>query len=264
MITPQPTVDIIVTITRYWALESLFKCLENLICDPLKTNLILYVDSDDPRIINHIEDYTDVCKYKLVKIEFSGKPAPSEIRIKTRRDRIVANHNEIKKLIESDYILEVEDDTIFPENTLQKLLPPIMRADIGFVEGVQAGRWGYKMIGAWRVDNLADPQTILTMPYLKAGDKNTYLENIDAGGFYCYMTKSILFKGAKFGWHDECFGPDVSFGLDLRRQGFKVLIDWSLICGHNVKTTIIYPDEKVCQVRYNKINNEWRLDGHKA
>jgi hypothetical protein len=73
------------------------------------------------------------------------------------------------------------------------------------------------------------------------------------------MTKTALFKGIDSHWHDDCFGPDVCFGLDLRKQGFKNYIDWGLIVGHNDYGTILLPVGELSTVLYNKINGKWTL-----
>jgi hypothetical protein len=231
---------------------------------PDSSELILFVDTDDARVINMVSEYTDDCKFD-VKVCISGNPAPSEVRISQRRDRIVANHEKIKEGISGEYVFGLEDDTIFPPDTLERLYKVIQREDVGFIQGVQVGRWGVRMIGAWRVNNIEDPTKIITYPYVKVDKVGEYLEGIDAGGFYCFMTKASLYKEANFRHEAECLGPDVLFGLDLRRKGYKCLINWSLVCGHNVKNDILYPDEKVRQVEYNKFSDKWVLiNDHKA
>ena len=252
-----PEVSIIVTITRYWALEKLFECLDNLIVD-MDTELILYLDTDDNRVINIVSDYMDGCKYN-VKMSLSGNPAPSEVRIQSRRDRICENHERLKELVSGKYIFEVEDDTIFPANTLKELYRYIQKDNVGFIQGVQVGRWGVRMIGAWKVNNLYDPTKIITYPFTEVNRVGNYVEGIDAGGFYCYMTRADLFKDHKFTWHDDCFGPDVVYGLELKKKGYTNQILWNLICGHNVQNKVLYPNESVRQVEYNKINNKWSL-----
>lgn len=261
MINPQPFISITIPVTRYWALDDLFYCLDNLICDHQKTELIFYLDTNDPRVLSKCSNYTDNSPFTRTFIKESGNPGPSEVRIAARRDRIVATKEAFKSLLspESDYVFGIEDDSLFPPDTLQRLLPAAMRADVGFVEGVQVGRWGVKMIGAWRVNDLDNPTKILSMPAVSVEGKegNRYLENIDAGGFYCYLTKTILYKGATYQWHDECFGADVCYGLDLRRLGYKVLIDWSLVIGHNDHGNVLVPDSRCEQVMFNKINDKW-------
>lgn len=252
-----PEVSIIVTITRHWALEKLFYCLDNLIT-PTETEVILYIDTDDDKVINSVSQYVDNCKFNVNTI-ISGNSSPNEIRIKDRRDRISNNHNDLKKYINGEYVLEFEDDTVFPEDSLVRLLKIIKREDVGFVQGVQVGRWGYRMIGVWKVNNISNPTKIITYPFTKIDKVGDYVEGIDAGGFYCYMTKASLFKEHEFTWHDECFGPDVSYGLSLKNKGFKNYVIWNLLCGHNIGNAILYPDDKVVQIEYNKINDRWIL-----
>lgn len=259
----QPKTSIIIPITRHWALDKLFECLDDLICDTEKTELILYVDTDNNAVRLACYNYCDFStKFTDKKVLISDNPAPSEVRINVRRDRIVEGREKIKELIseDSEYIFGVEDDTIFPADSIKRMLRSIQRKETGFVQGVQVGRWSIKYIGAWRVNDLENPTKILTLPFLNAeGKTDRFLERIDAGGFYCYMTKTKLFKEIKGEWHDDCFGPDVCYGLELRKQGFINYIDWGLICGHNDFGVIIKPDKDTKGVKYNKINNRWIL-----
>lgn len=246
---------IIIPITREWALEDLFSCLDGLDIERSETELILYLDTDNPKIKSKCSKYIENANWSHSMIAESGKPGPTEVRIAWRRDRIVENHEAIKKLIDpkSEYVIGFEDDTLFPADCAKKLLEHIKRPEVGFVEGVQVGRWSYKYIGAWKVDCLLNTHSIESvMP--KDG-----VEEIDAGGFYCFMTKAELYKKVKITWHDECFGPDVCYGLALKKLGYKNYIDWSIICGHNDHGKILIPDSDVVKLKYNK-TDKWRLE----
>lgn len=238
--------------------------------DALKVNRenvdgIFYVDTDDPRVINpcikKTEEYLKTFRRWVCKV--SGNMAPSEVRLLHRRDRIVEAHTKIKELLldDSKYIFGVEDDTLFPEWSVNEMMPVIVRPDCGFIEGVQVGRWSLKYVGAWRVDKLKNPKKILSMPCLDTREKEgRFIEKIDAGGFYCFMTKTELYKKHKFRWEGDCFGPDVVYGLDLRKKGYNCYIDWSLVTGHNDDGLVLWPDEKSAQAVYNKVRGNWEME----
>lgn len=260
----QPKITIIVPITRDWALMSLFAKLNALRCDHANTELILYIDTDSPTIKRECSKYVEEAPFGTTKTAVSGNERPHEVTIYKRRDRIVEGHEAVKDLIsdDSEFVFGVEDDSEFPADSIERLLPVIMRLEVGFVEGVQVGRWNTRYIGAWKVNNIEDPSRIISMPFVDTKDHEggRFIERIDAGGWYCYMTKTALFKGVKARWHDECFGPDVCFGLDLRKQGFINYIDWSLIVGHNDNGNIILPEGNLTSVLYNRINGKWNLE----
>src|SRR5207247_1432698 len=96
-------------------------------------------------------------------------------------------------------------------------------------------------VGAWKADNVYDITNIkscLPLPLYQTGDnfqlkKSPVIEEIDAGGFYCFMTKRDYYIKHEFRpYGRDVFGPDVEFGLSLRREGYKNYIDWSLSCKH--------------------------------
>jgi hypothetical protein len=225
----------------------------------------MYCDTNDPKVRNGCRDYQKRSTFGKTVVKMTDNGPTYEVRIAKRRDRIVQFHKVMQKLLwEFDYVFGVEDDTIFEPEALNKLMEPMSLDDVGFVEGVQVGRWGMKMIGAWKVDDVDNPKTIKTIePLVVDGIKQRnvhHLENIDAGGFYCFVTRGHLYANHNFEWHDECFGPDVLFGIGLRKKGLKCLIDWSVECGHDVKTDVLWPSkEKIEVVEYNKVNEEWKL-----
>ena len=99
MINPQPFISITIPVTRHWALDDLFYCLDNLICDHQKTELIFYLDTNDPRVSSKCSDYTENSPFTRTFIKESGNPGPSEVRIAARRDRIVATKEAFKSLL---------------------------------------------------------------------------------------------------------------------------------------------------------------------
>ena len=259
-------IAIIVPITRAWALHKLFYNLEQLICEPKNVSLFMYIDTNNPEVKRECREYAKTSKFSQVITKISNNGPTYEVRIAKRRDRIVECHQVLQKLLWNmgfDYIFGVEDDTLFGSDTLQKLLEPMSIPDVGYVEGVQVGRWGVKMIGAWLVDDVENPKRIKTIEPLEVNgvkQRNVHhLENIDAGGFYCFVTRADLYLSHKFEWHDDCFGPDVLFGIGMRKKGFKCLIDWRVNCGHDVKTDVLWPsDGKIEVAEYNKVNGEWK------
>jgi hypothetical protein len=159
-----------------------------------------------------------------------------------------------------------EDDTVFNDpQTIQTLVEPFKHlARIGFVEGVQCGRWGTKMIGAWNANSIDRPFCIETLlpPATRRYDV------ITAGGFYGYATNRELYFGHKYYWDDQQpWGPDVNFGFYVRRMGYGCIIDWSLVFGHDDYGKILWPEGKLTKVVYNlniSINKWERQDVESA
>lgn len=261
----QPFVSIIVPITRRWALPKVFKNLDMLYCDLNKTELLFYVDTPDPFILNDCNKYLRGSKYRRHAMIKSGNTRPTDVSVAVRRARIVESKERVKPYLakESEYVFGVEDDTGFRRMSLNRLLDPITALpDVGFVQGVQAGRWDTKIIGAWRANDVSNPtmmETVAFEPKWPDG-RDKYLENIDGGGFYCYITRTELFKKAEYRSDGLCLGPDVTYGLDLKKQGLKCLMDWGLICEHFTEDQTILPGSDCQQLVYNKIGGQWEKE----
>lgn len=96
------------------------------------------------------------------------------------------------------------------------------------VTGVELGRWGLPYVGAWRVDNINDTNSISSAPSRTA---DGVVEEIDASGLYCALIRSDMYQKHQF-YYNNGLGPDVNLGLFLRRNGFKNYIDWSIHVTH--------------------------------
>jgi hypothetical protein len=78
-----------------------------------------------------------------------------EFSINTRRRRIAAIHNELRKLIKAcEYVFLIEDDGVLPADSLSRLLSDYQAHPYaGLIEDVELGRWNLPYVGAWRADN---------------------------------------------------------------------------------------------------------------
>lgn len=158
-----------------------------------------------------------------------------------------------------EYIFCLEDDSLIGEDTLLNLINGYklykwQGVNIGLFSGIQVGRWGIKMVGGWLADDVNDPKCLETIPY----KQELNVEEVDASGFYCFITEARLFREANFCYNE--FGPDINFGLELRRKGYRNFIDRSIIAGHVAYPGVLVPDNDCKVVKYLKINNEWKLN----
>lgn len=251
-----PVITIFCAFTRYWAVERWLENLSALKHDPKLTNLAVIIDIDDVRILRALSLFAEQKGYRNFVYRINEDWEPNEVRIAVRRQRIAEVKNQSKDLInkcDGDIIICFEDDTVFDKLDLWRLIEPIEHSpEIGFVQGVQCGRWGVKMIGAWAADNPHDPQHIQTLLPKDPNGLSPY-EDIDAGGWYGYATRKSLYVNCDYYTSpSQPWGPDVNFGLWLRSRGLRCLIDWSSIFGHNDHNVILYPDSDIAQISYNK------------
>lgn len=253
----QPVITVFCPFTRTWAIERWIGNLTDQNYDKSLINLVFIIDCDEPSISYKLNKMANDFAYRSIKLAMNVDNNPNEARISIRRQRIVDVREQSKAMIAKTdglYVIGLEDDTVFPPDTITKLLLPLLTSQkVGFVEGVQCGRWGVKMIGAWKSDNPKDPTYIETL-LPKQG-----LEQIDGGGLYGYATLRHSYLEANIGWNGEVWGPDVNYGLWLRNQGYDVLIDWSLIFQHNDFNQLLDPTVDLSQICYTKdiITNTW-------
>lgn len=235
--------------TRHWAVDKWLENLANVEHDPALTNLCIIVDGDQQLIANKIKKFAESRNYRSFYYKVNEHWHPNEVRLGIRRARVAEIHNQSKDLIiktDGKIIIGFEDDTMFDRlKSFDRLIQPlgdiIDGEVIGFVEGVQMGRWGANMIGAWLADNINNPKTIETM----LPSENKDYQEITGGGWYGYATYREPYLNCEYYTSTaEPWGPDVNYGFWLRRNGYRCLIDWQTVFGHRDYNKVAYPDDE--------------------
>ncbi len=172
----------------------------------------------------------------------------------------------------SEYVFLIEDDGILPPDALSRLLADYLAHPYaGFIEGVELGRHGLPYVGAWRADDVYEPTKIesairSTAQIVDGGMRpvgsvpDTVVEEIDAGGLYCTLTKYDRYIKHEFKPFENCsLGPDFDWGIALRRLGFKNFIDWSVAIEHcKPDGTSIHPrSTNSVQMRFVREGSSW-------
>lgn len=263
----QPVITIFCAFTRRWAVEDWLINLAGVQHDPAQTNLCIIVDCDEPYIANEVKKFAEERNYRSFHVKINSDWHPNETRLAIRRMRVADVHNQSKDLIaltDGEVIIGLEDDTLFDRlESFNRLYDPLIQnTNIGFVEGVQVGRWGANMIGAWRANKVPNPTEIKT---LLPGQG---YEEITGGGWYGYATRRHLYLYCEYYTSSaQPWGPDVNFGLWLRQQGYSCLVDWETVFGHRDFNMTLYPDDpkvRLSQIVYNKnvTTGKWERTDH--
>jgi len=258
-------ITILLPVSRLYRFSDVIKQIATLERGDNEISILLI--SDNP-LITH-ERFRDCIKlYNISELRSyfveTRLPPLSEMNVPARRERIALIFNLAKSYIfkDSDLVFCIEDDTIIKSDYLLKLVNLYQglsssNIPLGLISGVQVGRAGIRMLGLWKCDNPLDVQTLETLDWSK---DNRGIEEIDASGFYCFVTSKKCFCDIKYKWGD--FGPDVYFGLDLRRKGYVNFVDWDLITGHRTQAETIYPNnckmEKIKFLR-DKKDSKFRM-----
>ena len=229
-------VTIILPVSRDDFLVRVISGLELLDCNPKTTNILCIVDGSDELYVKTRNLIADTKFNNRLTVRSSSPTEAPRINIQERRRRICAIHNQARQLISQDglldYVFLCEDDTTFKPDTLKKLLDAaISKSAIGFIEGVELGRWGTPYVGAWLADDIYNTKKITSVDN-EYREGNRSVESIDAGGFYCALVKASLYKNHFFS-SENGLGPDVNFGLELRRAGYENYVHWGVPCDHH-------------------------------
>lgn len=190
---------------------------------------------------------------------YTGSYGPPEGHLTERRERIVYCINRAKEFVDPncDLIFMIEDDTEAHPDALNELIENYSNLQefpelgpVGIVSGVQAGRHGFKMIGAWK----GNDKQMSTVPY----NGHDILEQVDATGFYFLVTPTKAFLETEI--KHNFFGPDVNYGLDLTKKGYRNFINWHVVAKHITFRGVIVPDEKCVVLNYYNLNGKWTLE----
>jgi hypothetical protein len=226
-----------------------------------ETELLIILDADRKEFKFYSKVFEDLKflpnYYKLNAIRLvwtEQQPLDDQDRVHMRRKRIMALRELVKTFTsDSRYFFQWEDDTIPPDFAFKRLLKDIRDLKAGFVQGIERGRWQSRYAGAWKTDNIEDPQYFESLPMSKG------MTEIHGGGAYCFICPTPLMKQMKFRDEESCLGPDVNFVLDICRAGYKCYTDWDVKCDHFVKDK---PEpikvEDIEVVKFRKVKGEFR------
>lgn len=261
----KPEVTLFCPFTRGWMIDRWTKSIEALDYDKTKMRLAILVDSDEFELWDRLGSWAAKQGFHsyVVKPTMKPKRQTYDHSAEVRRNRIVEVKGLSKQIIgQSEFVFGIEDDTIVPPDSLKKMMAFMWQnQNVGFIEGAEVNRWGFKVMGAWRCDDLAIPTRMGTIPFKDEG-----VEEIDGGGFYCYLTRAHLYKQATYQNNGIPFGVDVSYGISLRELGYQNYIDWSIKCEHYYlegladQPKVLIPDSSVATATWVLKDGKWVLE----
>jgi len=222
--------------------------------------LVIGIDNikiKDTHLVKYINEYP----FQNITIFETGNKPPRKTDMVARRTRIAKLHELAKDHIGgSDFVFGFEDDSVLPLMALGYLHDDYRELDnVGVVQGIQVGRWGNPYLGAWLVDDVFNPTEYrtTTFDFSYGADEKQTVYPIDAGGFYCYLTPTKLFKNVINDWREPC-GPDVNYGLRLRQLGYQNYVDYFVEVGHRTEREELWPDNNLAQITFKLENGRWR------
>lgn len=249
--------NIVLTLSREYAIERVLSDLEQL-KKPKGTSLLVMADMPSNSFIQARNAFTDIKEFDEVLVQHYRPPSKFNREIKEyetviRRQRISDIHNEAKQYLwDGDYILVIEDDDIIPPDSLTKLLETLeANPDAGAITGWQVSRHNKPFVGAYILDNLEKP---LTVTSALPGE----MDEIDACGLYFLLTRGELYGNHNFKPWGNVLGPDVDFTVNIRKQGYRILVNWDVPIPHfNKELNKAIPINKLWRSKITRGNYAW-------
>lgn len=253
-----PEISIFVPFTRLWIVDEFLQKLSELELPREKCELVFFNDTNNRALQDTLRYYLEQVKdqYNGCTVFCSQSEAPTETDAMVRRERILQMKRKSVDLIaDSKFVFCLEDDTLpVNNNVFTDLYETAQKSSTGFVSAVERGRWGFGIIGGWRMDDVHEPTMVNTIPFRESG-----IEEIDGGGWYCYITPTHLYKSIKYRFGAECFGPDVCYVQDVRRAGYKAYINWNHPCEHHIQNSKLLPSRGCMVVYWKRVRDEWMI-----
>ncbi len=136
-------------------------------------------------------------------------------------------------LNESDYLLFMDADMVFPQDMLLRLL----KHNVKMVNALAFRRIKphYPCIFKWN----GEDKCYETMTFTKG------LLEVDATGMAAHLIHTDVFKAMKQPWYyyrDHQFSSDLTFCENAKKLGFKILIDTDLKIGHIGEEIVVTED----------------------
>lgn len=227
-----------------------------------KTEILFCLDSNDHKLYFQVYDFLsglpDFYKINSIRMIYTERePLEERASVMDRRKRIAEIRELGREYVDNSQIFfSFEDDTIPPDDFMNTLHKRITNKEVGFIQGIEVGRWDNSPVGAWHIeeDENGQPIAAQTLDY-----KETGIEEIEGGGAFCYAVKTKLLKETPIRVEEECFGPDVNFVYDIVKKGYKALVDWDIKCDHHTKDKgIIKVTSDIQVLRWEKREGKFR------
>lgn len=245
--------------SRDWAVDKFFKHFKGVIL-PDNCEVVAVVDSDSLKMKNKIIKYLkDAERFDGIKVIFTKKPKPEEFsNVAERRKRIISNWYAILAEARGEVIIGTEDDSLPESDAYVKLLRIMRDENAHFVQGNIIGRWGENICPAWRIEQRnSKPYKVYNLE-----EKQEGTDIINGCGWYCFVAYTNVMRRSSFTLDSLLpLGPDLRFGYELFKMGFRLLHSWDVKVEHFTKQKSLKIGEvKTKSVTYIKdTNNIWQL-----
>lgn len=238
---------IVLCFSRSWCIKEFFKSFDKLKIRKKDFHLLVFDNTDNVVLSQELRKATTkyVFKFKTYRYYKSWRQG-GRIRMhqgekdvmKSKIPAIYQMQKDIANLITTEIFVQIEDDTVFPENSVKKLLNILKKEkNCAVATACETGRSRNRMLkmrlGIHYVKKKGDKITerLSFAPWLKG------LHDCQACGWYLFAAKMSVWKKAfeKFDTYWSTaprWGLDVAFTNEIHRLGYRIVADFDLWCEH--------------------------------
>lgn len=218
-------------ICRPWAMDTYFNWLKDAILPEGTIEAVVVVDSKDRQMLDRVSrEFVNDQRFCNVKIYFTNNDKLPEFKqVSERRQRIVDNWHIILTEMRGAILLASEDDSIPDRNAYINLLCRAGTMGADFVQANIIGRWGVKLCPAWQIMTREEiPHIMWNLKEKKKG-----YNDIHGCGWYCFVCSADMARKEQMYVDDFTpLGPDIRFGYNLHKAGYRLVHDWDVKVKH--------------------------------
>jgi len=131
--------------------------------------------------------------------------------------------------LRGEIILATEDDSLPEPQAFTKLLETMEKEKASFVQGNIIGRWGARVCPAWRLEERNGKPVVFWNDKEQEGG----ITEVQGVGWYCFVCPADIVRRYPMVVDDDLpLGPDVRFGYQLFKNGYKLLHRWDVKVEH--------------------------------
>ena len=226
---------------RDFCLKTILKAIDNLDYPKNKLKIVFCDTSSRDEFFKRLKSWLEKKPYadkKIIRYIQNVVLKGDEIFDNCIKMRNISRmYEDTKKFIDTDLVFYVEDDIEIPPDSLKKLLPIMDDSDVVMATGRVMSRFAPNKVrwsqALWY--NKKDKVWYCLPP------KDEGIERVEGSTWGCSLAKTKVIKDMclnNYSYPD--WGQDAIFADKLRKTKKKIMIDWSIFCGHHDYTGKIF------------------------
>jgi len=240
-------ITLVITFSRVLFVPIFFKALENMELPRQDMHLLIYDNTMDPILASALSEechklMPEFKSVRLYKSNLKGRGNISGSGNEQFRNSKLYNiwhmWKKVYNMIYTDTFFQLEDDTIAPPNSFPKLYKTLLTdPKIAMVTAIETGRTTAPWLPVGLGVHKLKMQGLFILKRHSFSPDTKGVVEVDGCGVYCFVARTELFKKGFKNYDPEklnvpFFGLDNILVWNIKRQGYRILADFSLWCMH--------------------------------